>query len=136
MNKKKCCMCQEELAVSLFKKNSRRPDGLQSQCIDCQRAYRKAHYEKNKQKYIDKATDWRKAFREWWEEYRSQFSCQECGENHPACLDFHHEDDNKEANISAMSFSGNKEKLLKELEKCICLCSNCHRKLHWKMRRE
>lgn len=59
--------------------------------------------------------------------------CCECGEDHPAVLDFHHVDP------SQKSFSINEgiknkvscAKMLTEIEKCIVLCSNCHRKHHY-----
>jgi len=55
--------------------------------------------------------------------------CAICGYNkNAAALDFHHLDPNeKELKI------GNPhavERLLKEIEKCIVLCANCHREIH------
>lgn len=35
---KVCCMCKLELETSSFKSNGRKGDGLQSQCIECQKA--------------------------------------------------------------------------------------------------
>ena len=56
--------------------------------------------------------------------------CEFCGiENLPmSCFDFHHKDPKeKEYNISElMSLVHSKEKLEKELEKCILLCKHCH----------
>ena len=59
--------------------------------------------------------------------------CVLCGETHPACLDFHHLDDtSKEFNISrAHKFGYGYRRIAKEIEKCVVLCSNCHRKLHY-----
>jgi hypothetical protein len=55
-----------------------------------------------------------------------------CGEDHPACLDFHHRDP------STKSFCPNEgikkcvkpSLMIEELAKCDVLCSNCHRKEH------
>jgi 5-methylcytosine-specific restriction endonuclease McrA len=53
--------------------------------------------------------------------------CQHCGyDKHPVALEFHH------VNPSNKSFELNNiniglMKLLRETEKCIVLCSNCHR---------
>lgn len=61
---------------------------------------------------------------------RLVFGCYDCGEHNIYCLDFHHIDPStKLFNISTMVSKGVKhEKLMNELEKCVVLCSNCHRK--------
>lgn len=124
-------MCKQSLDVSCFKSNKKRKDSLQSQCIECQREYRRQHYLENKQKYVDKSCDYKKEFMRWWKEYKKRFKCEECGEDHPACIDFHHHEDNKEKSVSEFVKNVCKEKVLKEIAKCTPLCSNCHRKRHW-----
>ena len=127
-----CCMCKKSLPVENFKSNKKRKDGLQSQCISCHKEYRRQHYLSNQQKYIDKAVGRRSLFFRWWKEYKKQFFCAECGENHPACIDFHHHSDDKEACVSELVCSCSKTRLLIEIDKCTPLCSNCHRKKHWR----
>jgi hypothetical protein len=58
--------------------------------------------------------------------------CATCGENHPACLVAHHINPaEKEYEIAKLSHGiGSRKKLVAELQKCICLCHNCHYKLH------
>jgi hypothetical protein len=129
---KTCCMCKKCLPIENFKQNSIRKDNLQSQCIKCQKEYRRNHYLKNRKKYIDKAASWRIEFVRWWKTYKKQFYCIECGESHPACIHFHHPNNDKEDNVSVIAFSGSRKKLLKEISKCISLCANCHAKRHWK----
>jgi hypothetical protein len=132
---KKCYGCGTE-DLNKFKSNKNKKDGLQSQCITCQKKYRKEHYEKNKEKYILKAAAWKEKFLEWWREYKKQFVCKHCGETHPACIEFHHHDDNKEGCVSKLVQDACKQKALKEIAKCTPLCSNCHKKLHWAEREE
>ena len=59
--------------------------------------------------------------------------CNVCGEMDPCCLDAHHVDPG-EKEFEIASAIGNarysKKSIVSELEKCVCLCSNCHRKLH------
>lgn len=56
--------------------------------------------------------------------------CTKCGyKNNIKALDFHHIDGKKEKTISQLS-SSKMSKILKELDKCILLCANCHRKEH------
>lgn len=66
----------------------------------------------------------------WLFEYKKTLKCQECPENYPRCLDFHHLDEKKKrACVSNLVHRGcGKETILKEIDKCIVLCSNCHRK--------
>ena len=64
------------------------------------------------------------------------FKCEICGyHKSEAALDFHHKDPSqKDFNISKIrtcSFEKNKTKIVTELDKCILLCSNCHRELHY-----
>ncbi len=57
--------------------------------------------------------------------------CKVCGENHPACLDFHHRDPSlKLFNIGVSFGSYSIKKMKEEIAKCDVICSNCHRKLH------
>ncbi len=60
--------------------------------------------------------------------------CEICGgEFHAACFDFHHKNPNeKDKSIAAMITPNVDWELLKdELDKCVLLCSNCHRVLHY-----
>lgn len=63
--------------------------------------------------------------------------CAICGYNKcPAALDFHHvnpEDKKYTLNNAYLSRLTN-DKLIEELNKCILLCSNCHRELHYTMK--
>jgi hypothetical protein len=128
---KYCFGCKTDRDLSCFKSNKTKSDGLQSQCISCQQAYRKKHYEKNKSKYVKKAADWKQNFLKWWREYKKQFVCSNCPETHSACIEFHHHNDDKEASVARLVQDASKQKVLKEIAKCTPLCSNCHKKLHW-----
>lgn len=56
--------------------------------------------------------------------------CCKCGYNKcEAALEFHHTDPNEKDFVLAGAKYG-KEKMLKELEKCILVCANCHREIH------
>jgi transcription elongation factor Elf1 len=98
------------------------------------REYQKKHYEQNKQYYVHKAAERKQKIRENFDKYKSTLKCEECGENHPACLDFHHIDPSKkDFSISQIKqYAWGDEKIEKEIKKCIVLCANCHRKYHYK----
>ena len=98
-----------------------------------QSEYMKSWYAKNKERQRDTVRKRRQETSKWFVEYKRNLKCEECGENHPACLDFNHLDrDLKEGNIGAMIWQGyKKESILEEMSKCKVLCANCHRKVHW-----
>lgn len=62
--------------------------------------------------------------------------CKHCGYHRcHAALEFHHLDPNeKDFGIAANGATRSFDKLKKELDKCIMLCSNCHREEHEKLR--
>ena len=59
-------------------------------------------------------------------------SCIVCGYNkYFGALDFHHVNPKeKEFRISAYKLNSISEEIKKELDKCILVCSNCHREIH------
>lgn len=63
--------------------------------------------------------------------------CVNCGETHPACLDFHHRNPKEKKFQLTASQMGNRswKTIEAEIAKCEVLCSNCHRKLHHTIRR-
>ena len=69
--------------------------------------------------------------------YKLAHPCKICGEGDPDCLDFHHLDPTqKESNINNLAQSVKSiPRLLKEIDKCILLCANCHRKFHANLKR-
>ena len=94
--------------------------------------YSKAHYEKNKAAVIARVARNKKANRTWFSTFKRTLKCTNCGENHPATLDFHHvihQKDNKKVN-ELVSDGHARARILQEIEKCVVLCSNCHRIWH------
>ena len=65
-------------------------------------------------------------------EFRSE-GCRVCKEKTYCCLVAHHlDEENKDFNIGdARRNKMSPSRVAKELEKCVCLCMNCHAKVHW-----
>lgn len=58
--------------------------------------------------------------------------CHACGEMDPCCLVAHHTDpEQKEFDLgNAIRRKYGLQRVIEELKKCVCLCMNCHAKLH------
>lgn len=97
------------------------------------REYHRKWYLKNKERRVAINAKWQLKNREWLKEYKKSLFCVRCGESHPACLDFHHIDPSqKKYAIAAIHTFSSIEKIKEEIAKCIVLCSNCHRKEHYR----
>lgn len=101
------------------------------------KAIRKRHYDNNKEQVTEKIKKRQQEMRVWFQELKTKYSCSICGENHPACIDFHHLNaKDKEMDVSqAIKWGWSKQRIESEIAKCITLCSNCHRKLHYEKAR-
>lgn len=126
MKTKNCCLCKQDLPVSRFKKNKSRKDGLQSQCSECHAKYRREHYQKNRQKYLDKSHDRRLQYRKQYHDWLRQQKCVDCGIDDIRVLELDHQRD-KEFNVSQKAGILSWESLKKEIDKCEVVCANCHR---------
>ena len=100
-----------------------------------QKRFEKEWYQRNRDKKRKAVNERRKAILDWFNEYKSSIKCSRCSESEPCCIDFHHIYGEKEFSISNMVRNGNSiDNIIKEIKKCIPLCSNCHRKEHLKKR--
>jgi len=100
-----------------------------------QRAYGAKWYRRNKEKVIEGTRKNREKHKKKWREFKASLSCEKCGISHPALIDFHHKDiSKKESEVSSFVNQGMYARAYKEVEKCIPLCANCHRLLHWEER--
>jgi hypothetical protein len=130
----KCCgKCKQIKPLTEFSKSKAKFDGHNCWCKSCMRTYTRRHYKENRATYIRKNKDHRKVAQQRLWEIKKSSKCCLCGENHPAVLDFHHLDaSTKEVNIADCYWG--LPRLLKEIQKCIIVCSNCHRKIHYNER--
>ena len=91
------------------------------------------YHNKNRQNYLkNKAQTINDRNRKYVDDIKRDSCCKECGEDHPATLDFHHQDGEKTGNVSDLvKDEYSIERIQEEIDKCIILCSNCHRKHHY-----
>lgn len=91
----------------------------------------KRYYEKNKKELYKRKIGRLNKRRE---EFKKLLGgkCKVCGYSKClAALEFHHNSGDKEGHVSKIIKDFSKQKGLKEIEKCILLCANCHRELHF-----
>jgi len=92
-------------------------------------------YLRNKEKVRETTRRRRREIVAWLTEYKVSRGCSRCPENHVATIDYHHENGEKDQCLAyASRLQWSQERLEREVAKCIVLCSNCHRKLHWNER--
>lgn len=99
------------------------------------REYQSKWYKQNKETQMKRVAEYKNELYLWYKELKSTLKCEVCGENHPACLEFHHKDPSeKDGEIFKAVHDGwGKERIIKEIDKCKVLCSNCHRKEHYNL---
>ncbi len=90
-------------------------------------------YYKNRQHRIEIKEKRRQSLHRWFYELkRDEFECSQCGESRPPALDFHHPN-KKDKSVSKMVNDGHsKDSIREEIDRCLVLCANCHRKAHSK----
>lgn len=95
----------------------------------------KRWYQKNKVKHKAGTAKNRKDYRALWVEFKETQECFMCGFDHPATIDFHHVIREGKLVVSTLVRNGSYSKAMEEvMTKCIALCANCHRILHWQER--
>ena len=116
-----------------------------------QKAYNKQYYLTNHNKIIQQTRKWlqlhpgktkiygmrsREKRRILFNQIKQQYHCIRCGESDPICLDFHHKNSLEKDLDIGRSIGYSLCRLIAEIKKCDCLCSNCHRKEHARLRRD
>jgi len=128
---KKCTKCKETKPKTEFhKQRTKSKDGFKSWCKSCSKVYDSNWFKNNKERKNKISNIRRKKITEEIRKFKQDLGCSVCDENDPICLELHHLDPSeKEMNISDMK-THSIERIKKEMDKCVVLCSNCHKKVH------
>lgn len=116
METKICSKCGVEKPITEYHKNGFDRQGNQKYRGYCKECANKRETERywEKRAFVD----------------AQRTVCAKCGETRVYVLDFHHMNpDEKSFTIGKMK-KGSEETLQKEIDKCVCLCANCHREFH------
>ena len=117
MDTKICSKCGRELPITHYHKNGFDSQGRQKYrgyCKDCANKRETERYWE-KRNFID----------------AQRTKCEKCGDTRTYVLDFHHKNkEEKDFTIGKVK-KGSLEVIQKEIDKCACLCANCHREFHF-----
>lgn len=129
---KECSVCKESKSYAEYYKSSRSKTGYVSKCKKCQSLLDSKYHVKHREKYNARQKKNAVENRAFIDRFKHIKGCLHCGEKRPWVLDFHHLGD-KDATIADL-ITYSRQVIKKEIRKCIVLCANCHRDLHYKER--
>ena len=121
-----CATCGLDRPDAEFPSRGRR-------CLDCRRAYGRAHYRANRSYYLAKARTRQgtvvRDTRAWLLAYLAEHPCVDCGVDDPRVLEFDHRDGTaKVSAVAVLARSGYPlARVAAEVAKCDVRCANCHR---------
>jgi hypothetical protein len=97
------------------------------------RESRRKWYASNQEHAKAKVVERRRDLQRFLVELKSSYACQECGESHPACLEFYPRAGHEHLESShAMVRNGwSRERISTAILDCDVLCANCHSKREW-----
>lgn len=127
---KTCTKCGFPKPITDFAlRDKTKPNGRRgAYCSECMKPYRRDHYHSNPKPYKDRSKAKKTVDRQWLLQLLSTKSCVDCGETDPVVLDFDHIKGRKIRTISLMLHSNSRGSILKEIQKCVVRCANCHRR--------
>jgi hypothetical protein len=113
-----CKVCNESKALELFPVASVTKSGRAGTCKSCTSARNKAMRKEREIILWDMC----------------EKKCGDCGLEHqtPSFFDFHHNDPSTKTREVKQIICGSWQTLMKEFNKCVMLCPNCHRERHLK----
>lgn len=124
----KCYKCNESKPEEDFCFQNKNLGKRHTVCKECQKEYKLKYYYANKKSHYKRNEKTRLKLKKYAISIK-ETGCKVCGEKTICCLDFHHLRD-KDTEIPKLIGKGSMKRLINEINKCVVLCSNCHRKVH------
>ncbi len=118
-----CLTCSLTLPITEFRSNGFTPNGTSKTKPNC----KSCETEKIKKQFYNRLHEAVGG--------KENMKCSSCGYNKcHAALEFHHTDHTqKDVGVGHMR-NYSPEKIKQEVSKCIILCANCHKELHYNLR--
>ena len=124
METKICTKCGQDLPIDQFNWRDKSKGTRRADCKFCHNNFMKIKYQQKRQEVS---------------QLKLTFKCEKCGyDKCSEALDFHHKDPNlKDEGVATMiSNRYHMDKVWQEIQKCVCLCANCHREFHYREKTE
>lgn len=118
---KVCTKCKVEKDESEFYSNKRMPDGLDYYCRGCRKRATVSPI-------TEEGYDTHEINRNFVESLKTD--CCKCGEDRPWVIQFHHINPSEKSFNLSTSGTRSRNTIWNEVQKCVCLCSNCHDEFH------
>lgn len=118
---KRCTQCLTDKPLAEYYAKGKKGSGkLQSECKTCFKARMMKRFEEKSRFVVGLKGG----------------CCLLCGyDKCTAALEFHHVDPSQKEFQINKRWSMTNEAIKKEIDKCVLLCSNCHREVHWRLDR-
>ena len=126
-----CSRCKLEKSVEEFNWRRKARGERDTHCRPCRAAYKREHYARHRQRYIDQAAVRKRALADERTacllDFFATHPCVDCGEDDPVVLEFDHLGDRLFTIGPALS-QRRWQLILDEIAKCLVVCANCHRR--------
>lgn len=131
MSEKQCVRCLETKQKTEFHLRKNSKDGLQTLCKVCAISNAKDHYQLYKKEFKTRSKQYYSIIKQVISIIKTKYGCQNCGCKDEICLDYHHIDPKtKLYEVGSLISKKNIDLIVTEINKCIVVCSNCHRRIH------
>lgn len=129
---KTCSKCKRILPLDNFYKNKTLSSGYSSWCKDCCKEDSKRHHKCYKRdKEAARQSDRKARLKKLAFVQTFKTPCAKCGIDIPYVLNFHHINPATKSFDLGKAYTKKYEDIPKEVEKCVCLCYNCHHTYHY-----
>lgn len=130
---KRCYDCGLLKPIGEFAFHNQAKGTRQARCRVCHARYRRKHYVRNREAYIQlevaRIKRYRTENRPLIREYLRAHPCVDCGETDIVVLDFDHRDPAaKKYSVMVLALHKSWIRVIAEIAKCDVRCSNCHRR--------
>ncbi len=131
---KACSKCKTVKTVSEFSFRHKSTGVRHSYCKECGKALTRSHYANNKRQYLERNIRSYSKRREFVRRMKSR-PCADCGQQYPYyVMDFDHREGEVKKYALNSTDRMTMRAILREIEKCDVVCSNCHRMRTYKRR--
>lgn len=133
---KVCRVCKTYKTHANFPPNKECAFGVTGTCRECYNSKVKTWYSQNRKRRQEEANKRNRERKQKVVEYFGSI-CFRCKQSFPQYVfEFHHLDPKKKDVNPSVALARSEKRMWEELNKCIMLCSNCHKIEHWGEREE